>query len=330
MPLHAVWSSLCLFLAVAAASGGERFAPAGWGLTATFPHAPSEEELRFSTTYGDEVARRCTAENGTDKFVLTRFSYPVFPEPVQRGEIYVRAIETFMNSRQGEIRDDAAFTLGEYAGRRLLIEHRREKTHREVRLLLVGGTLYFASAEWAGGRAPSAAAADFLASLAVPADFSRRAVVEERERWREIARGNFAVRYDASRWYRDPTVAPDDAVLLLRLDQLAEAEFAVDAPVAAKSMEEVVLAAARATAERVTVRKRGRRLQGTKTVEELRFTVRADGANYENHGYFYSGPEGSVQLRAWSPEKQFAQVEGDIAELLEGLSVRAFQVQAAR
>ena len=42
-----------------------------------------------------------------------------------------------------------------------------------------------------------------------------------------------------------------------------------------------------------------------------------------NHGYFYSGPEGAVQLRGWAKEAEYNAVTGDITELLDGLVVGA-------
>lgn len=331
MPLHAVGALLCVFALAVVARATVPFSPAGWGITAIFPAAPTEEELRFPSPYGDEVAQRNTVESGDEKFVLTRISYPVFPTGAQRPELIRQAIESFMNSRAGVIREDETFVTGAYTGKRLLIEHRRENSHREVRLLLVGGSLYFASAEWSGGRTPSAIATEFLNSLAVPAELSNPAVAEEKDRWREIAQGNFVVRFDSSRWYRDPgsTAGGTEPVFLLRVDQLAEAEFSTGPQLEAASMEQVVIAAAKETADRVTVRKRGKRLQGSKSVEELRFSVRAEGETYENHGYFYNGTEGSVQLRAWSPQATFAEVEGDILELLDSLQVRPGSALAA-
>jgi hypothetical protein len=77
----------------------------------------------------------------------------------------------------------------------------------------------------------------------------------------------------------------------------------------------------RESAESVTVRKRGRKLRGAAEVIELEFAARVERTTYVNHGYFYSGPEGSVQLRGWSAEADSRDVAGDINELLDGLTV---------
>ena len=74
------------------------------------------------------------------------------------------------------------------------------------------------------------------------------------------------------------------------------------------------------------LRQHRRKLRGTVDLAELEFTARVERVTYVNHGYFYSGPEGSVQLRGWATERDYPGVEGDITELLEGLTV----VPAAR
>ena len=64
-----------------------------------------------------------------------------------------------------------------------------------------------------------------------------------------------------------------------------------------------------------------RRIRGTVELVELEFVARAEKVSYMNHGYFYSGREGTVQLRGWAAEKDYSGVEGDITELLEGLEI---------
>jgi hypothetical protein len=313
---------LLLALLGASARAEVAFAPEDWAIRATFPAEPKVDDQRSPTPQGDELALRRYVELGRDRFMVVRFVYPVVPDGDQRHTLYKQSVETLMNSRAGQLREDGRLDWNEYAGLRLLIEHAREKTFREVRFVLIGASLYVASAEWSGGKAPSPAAARFLASLAVQAAFANARVVEERERFREIVQGPFRLRYDASRWFRDPAATEANSILLLRVDEMAEAEF-TSSPErnAAPSMEETVLARARESAESVKLVKRGRKLRGASTLEELRFTVRSDGVTYENHGYFYSGAEGTVQVRAWSPDRTFARVAGDIAELLDGLTI---------
>ncbi|MBA3849009.1 MAG: hypothetical protein C0502_03310 [Opitutus sp.] len=311
-----------MLLTCGAAWADVLFAPADWALQAAFPTEPKVDDQRTPSPQGEQLAQRRYLEVGGERLMLVRFVYPVVPDIAQRGALYKQSVETLMNSRAGELRKDEAHMIGEHRGLRLLIEHRREKTHREVRLVQIGASLYFASAEWPGGRTPPPLAAGFLASLAVQPAFANARAAEERERWREIAQDNFKLRYDATRWFLDPESKDPHSSVLLRVDELAEAEFTTSpGRNPAATMEETVLAGARESAESVKLVRRGRKLRGSATVEELRFTVRADGVNYENHGYFYSGPEGTVQVRAWSPAKTFAKVEGDIGELLDGLTI---------
>lgn len=324
MPYHArLFLGLFLCCAIGTRAGAEVvFAPSDWAIEAVLPAAPRIDDQSRPTPHGEELALRRYVEADSDRFMLLRFVYPVVPPSGGRGALYKQSIETLMNSRAGEIREEGRTEWGEHAGLRVLIEHRREKTFREVRLVQIGASLYVVTAEWSGGRTPSPAAAKFLASMRVQPAFANARAVEERERWREIVQGNFRLRYDASRWFRDPEGREPNSVIMLRVDEMAEAEFAsTPERNAAPTMEETVLASAREHAEAVKLVRRGRKLRGSATVEELRFSVRSEGVNYENHGYFYSGPEGTVQLRAWSPDRTFARVESDILELLDGLVI---------
>lgn len=329
--LRAPAVGLLILLCGAAASGDVLFAPAEWALRAEFPTAPQVDEQRTPSPQGDQVAQRRFCEAGTDRLMLIRFVYPMVPPLKERGALYKQTVEGLMNTRPGELRADGVFEFGEHLGLRLLVEYRREKTFREVRMVQIGASLYVATAEWAGGAAPSPVAGRFLASLAVQPDFASARVVEDRERFREIVQGNFKLRYDATRWFRDPEATEPDVAVLLRIDEMAEAEF-TSSPERnpAPTMEETVLAAARVGAESVKLGRRAKKLRGATTVEELRFAVRSEGVTYENHGYFYSGGEGTVQLRAWSPDRTFPRVSGDISELLDGLSItRASAAQSA-
>jgi hypothetical protein len=253
--------------------------------------------------------------------MVLRVTYPVVPLPTEREQLYVATIEAFMKSRRGQIKQDEPWMLEQYDGQRLLVAQPAQKTHREVRLVLIGGSLYFISAEWPGAERPSKTAAAFLASVDVKPDFTNSRLVEERERWREIKLGSFTLRYDASRWFRDPQITDPNSVAMLRVDENAEAEFITSSERHPGSMEELVVSHAKEHAESVVVKKRGKKLRGSTSVEELYFTARVDGVSYENHGYFYSGAEGTVQLRAWAEQKNYANVSGDIDELLSGLVI---------
>lgn len=298
------------------------FAPPDWALRASFAKDPQADEQKTPTPQGDEIAQRRILEVGTDRVMLVRFAYPVVPASDDRGDLYKSSVEKLMRSRYGVIRTDEPWDLADHKGQRLIIEHPREKTFREVRFIQIGASLYFISAEWAGGGSPSPMAGKFLASIALQPAFADARVVEERERFREIIFGGFKLRYDAARWFRDPQASEPLAVQLLRVDEMAEAEF-IYAPDrnTAPTMEEKVIATAKAGAESVKVLKRAKRMRGTATVEDLRYTVRAQGQVFENHGYFYSGGEGTIQLRAWSTDKLYPKVEEDITELLDGLTI---------
>lgn len=261
--------------------------------------------------------------------MVLRVTYPVVPLVAEREQLYASTIESFMNSRRGQIKQDEPWMLGQYDGQRLLVAQPAQKTHREVRLVLIGGSLYFISAEWPGNERASRSAAAFLASIEVKPGFDNARLVEERERWREIKLGNFTLRYDASRWFRDPQIADPNSVAMLRVDENAEAEFIASPDRRSGVLEEFVIGAIKEHAESVAVKKRGKKLRGSTTVEELYFTVRVDGIVYENHGYFYTGAEGTAQLRAWADAKKYPAISGDIDELLSGLAITKAQPGAA-
>lgn len=321
VPPHA--RALCLvFLSlVALARAGYTCAPENWALSAVFPGEPKVDDQRTPTPQGDQLAERRYYEADGEHLLMIRVTYPVVPLAAEREKLYASTIEKFMNSRRGEIKADEPCAFGDHDGQRLLIAQGREKTHREVRLVLIGASLYFISAEWPGNAAPSARAAAFLSSVQVQPDFANPRAVEERERWREIRRGNFSLRYDASRWFPDPQVTDPHSVALLRVDETAEAEFITSSEPHDGPMEPLVVNRAKESAESVTIRKRGRKMRGLATFEELQFAVRVEGVTYENHGFFYSGREGTVQLRAWAESQNYPRASGDIEELLNGLAV---------
>ena len=126
------------------------------------------------------------------------------------------------------------------------------------------------------------------------------------------ARAQELARFPSSEW---EFVAPADA-------GLSEAQLIAEGqPVEGGDIERAVLDTVREGAESVHVRRRGRKLRGAAEVTELEFSARVENTTYLNHGYFYSGGEGSVQLRGWSAERDFRDVSSDIAELLDGLTV---------
>lgn len=315
---------VCAALAVLPASRAQvRLERESWALTLDFPAAPAADVVTMPSSKGDSIAGRFTLQARDEIFLALKMTYPTAPTAGDRGMLHKEVIEMVMNARPGRIRADERVDVGEFPMQRLLVEMADRRAFREIRLVLIGSSLYFFSAEWPGTATPPERAQRFFSSITLRPEFANARAVEERERWREIVQGGFRLRYDASRWFRDPQPSEDpNSVILLRVDELAEAEFVTSPERSpAATMEEVVIGAAKESAESVKVLRRAKKYRGTAMVEELRFSVRAEGVNYENHGYLYNGPEGTAQLRTWSPEKAFRQVEGDIQELLDGLSI---------
>ncbi|MDP1579594.1 MAG: hypothetical protein Q8M02_04915 [Candidatus Didemnitutus sp.] len=302
--------------------GQHAFAPADWGVVASFPKEPTADEQRVPTPHGDQIVQRHFLDIGKETLMILRVVYPITPFSSGQNVLYADTIRTMGRSRPGLLKDHTAYALGDYSGERIVVEQSRDKTHREIRVVLIGASLYVISAEWPGAQAPSAVAQTFLRSIDVAPTFHNRLLVEDRERWREITEGKFRLRYDATRWYRNAPKPADLGITLTRIDDDAGVEFIVSPDrLFEVKWDERILDKARETAESAKLIKKSRKMRGSATVDELRFMVRVDGVNYENHGYFYTGAEGTMQLRAWSPESSYRDVAGDIAELLDGLAV---------
>lgn len=294
-----------------------------WAIEARFPDQPKTDGILTPSSQGDVKVQRFFWEQGGEHYLLARFDYPVALLPGEEAGLYEKSFIDLLRSRPGQVRGREKYLLGPYAGEKLVIAQRREKSIREVRFVVIGSVLYMASAEWREAVAPGAGrAAQFLNSVQVRPEFMNAREIEVGARWRELAAGRFHLRYDATRWYCDPADHEPGVFSLLRRDQQAEAQFIVeDHPVEGGDIERAVLDTAREEAESVNVRRRGRKLRGMVELVELEFTARVKRVTYVNHGYFYSGPQGVVQLRGWAPERDYPGVEGDITELLEGLTV---------
>jgi len=294
-----------------------------WAIEARFPDQPKTDGILTPSPLGDVKVQRFFWEQGGEHYLLARFEYPLALLPGEETGLYQKSFTDLLKSRPGQTKGIEPFTFGPYQGQKLVIAQRKEKSIREVRFVVIGSELYMASAEWPEGSATGTGrAAQFLASVQVRPEFMNAREVAVGARWRELAAGHFRLRYDATRWYRDPADQEPGVFSLLRPDQQAEAQFIVeDHPVQGGDIERAVLDTAREAAESVSATKRGRKLRGTVELVELEFKARVEKVTYLNHGYFYSGPEGTVQLRGWAPEKDYRGMEGDITELLEGLSV---------
>ncbi len=312
-----------LFVAGGASEADYQLTEPNWAIEARFPDLPKTDGILTPSALGEVKVQRFFWEQGGEHYLLARFEYPLALRPGDESALYAKSFADLLRSRPGEVRGRGKFTLGPYAGEKLVIAQPREKNIREVRFAAIGAVLYMASAEWPESGAPGAErAGQFLSSVQVRPEFMNAREVETSARWRELSAGRFHLRYDATRWYRDPADAEAGVVNLLRRDQRAEAQFiAEDHPVEGGDIEKAVLDTAREGAESVSVKQRGRKQRGAVELVELEFTARVARITYVNHGYFYSGPEGTVQLRGWSPEKDYSGVRDDITELLEGLSV---------
>lgn len=299
-----------------------------WAIEARFPDQPKTDGILTPSPQGDVKVHRFFWEQGGEHYLLARFEYPLALLPGEENGLYDKSFNDLLRSRPGQAKGVEPFAVGPYEGKKLVIAQRREKSIREVRFVVIGSVLYMASAEWPEVGAPGAGrAAQFLNSVQVRPEYLNAREVAADARWRELSAGRFRLRYDATRWYRDPADQEPGVISLLRPDQQAEAQFIVEEhPVEGGDIVRAVLDTARSAAESINVRSHRRKLRGTVDLAELEFTARVERVTYVNHGYFYSGPEGSVQLRGWATEKEYPGVEGDITELLEGLAV----VPAAR
>lgn len=316
---------LCFFLPLTGAAGAADYAfvPPGWAIEARLSLAPGNDTILTASPQGDIKASRYFTEQAGERAFLVRFTYPLAMLPDQEAGIYAKSIGDMLKSRPGELQSRDRFMLGPFAGERIVIAQRRDRTIREVRLVVVGSTLYLFSAEWPEAGTGAARAGEFFHSIRLRPDYTDLPLVRERERWRELVAGNFRLRYDAARWYRDPADTEPGIFNLLRVDQKAEAQLIAEAQPVEGSIEAAVINTAREGAENVTVRRRGAKLRGAIRVIELEFAARVERATYVNHGYFYTGPEGAVQLRGWAKDADYSDMSGDICELLDGLVVSA-------
>ena len=298
------------------------FSDRNWAIEGHFPDEPKTDGILTPSPQGDVKVQRFYWEPSTEHYLLARFEYPLALLPGEETGLYLKSFTDLVKSRPGQVRTRDKFTLGPYEGEKLVIAQAREKSLREVRFVLIGSILYMASAEWPEKGTGAERAAQFFESLQVRPEYMDPRQVATNDRWRELVAGRFRVRYDATRWYRDPADQEPGIFNLLRVDQRAEAQFIAEPnPVEGGDIERAVLETAREGAESVTVGKRGKKIRGTLEVTELEFAARVDRVVYRNHGYFYSGSEGTAQLRGWANDKEYSGVEGDIGELLDGLTV---------
>lgn len=300
-----------------------QFTAADWAIEARFGAQPKQDIILSPSPQGDVKASRYFYEPPGEHYLLIKFSYPLAFVPGEETGVYDRSMVDLTRSRPGQVKARDLYHLGPYEGQRVVIAQPRERSTRELRMIVIGSSLYVCSAEWPVNSSAGAANAEtFFSSFRLRAEYADQRVVEERERYRELGLGNLKLRYDATRWYRDPADTDAGIFNFLRTDQRAEAQFICeDHPMVEPDVEKAVLTTAREGAEAVSVRKRGKKLRGKAEVLELEFTARVDNVTYINHGYFYSGPEGAVQLRGWAKDEEYRDVAADIGELLDGLSI---------
>lgn len=300
-----------------------RVSVADWAIEAVFPAAPKTDQILSPSPQGDVRALRYVYEPPGEHYLLIRFTYPLALLPGDDKALYDRSMGDLTRSRPGKVQVREPYRLGAYEGQRVVVAQPREKSLRELRMIVIGSSLYVCSAEWsADSTAGAANAGAFFGGFRLRSDFANPRVVEERERYREIGLRNLMLRYDATRWYRDPADEDPGIFNLLRLDQKAEAQFICEEhPIEGGDIEKSVLDTAREGADSLSVKKRGRKQRGAASVVELEFTATVANVTYVNHGYFYTGPEGAVQLRGWAKEQEYHGVTADIGELLDGLTI---------
>ncbi len=301
-----------------------QFKAPDWTIEAQFAAEPKTDIILSPSPQGDVKASRYFLEQAGERSMLIRFAYPMAFLPGAETGIYEKSIGEMMKSRPGQLRTEEKYQLGPFEGARIVVIQPREKTLREIRLVVIGSSLYVMSAEWPAAGTGAERAEKFFSSVRLRADSTDQRVVEDRERWREFGFGHFKLRIDGSRWYRDPADQEPGIFNFLRVDQKAEAQFiAEESPIEGGDIEKAVLNTAREAAESVTVKKRGQKLRGAVQVVELEFEARVDSVTYVNHGYFYTGPQGAVQLRSWAKDADYRNVSADMSELLDGLTVGA-------
>jgi len=309
-------------LALGVLARAHEVAPPDWALRVVFPAEPKADIVRAPSPPGDIVSDRYAYEGNGESLLLVRSTYPLAVESARRDEIYDQAKADAVRGRGGEVLAENIFQLGAYEGRELRIRFARAKRVRHMRFVLIGSTLYALVHEQPDERKHSPAAAAFWASLALRPGFEDARVVEDRERWREVGHGGFRVRFDATRWYRDPSDNEEGIFNLLRADQRAEAQLIVEAAGTHHGpLDEAALTIAREGSESVRVRAKKSRLRHGVNLTDLHFEARVEGATYVNRGCYYSGPGGQAQLRAWATDRVYKEVAGDIEELLEGLVI---------
>ncbi|MBI3886044.1 MAG: hypothetical protein HY302_09990 [Opitutae bacterium] len=311
----------CFASAVAPAHAVE-FQHEGWAIRAEYPAAPKGDEFRSPSDRGPVISERYFYETKTEAFLLLRMVHPVsFLYPQEREALYEQAKNDALHARPGEVTADEIYKLGPYRGRRFQITFKKAGRLKDLRFVLIGSSLYAISHERPAKEPLSAAGAAFLQSIALLPGYEDETVIEERDRWRRVGMPPFELRYDASRWYRDPEDTEPGIFNFFHISKKAEVQLIIErGPIPGDSLENAVLATAREGAESVNVKKRSMRLRGGVEFLDLQFEARVDGVNFVNHGRFYSGPEGSVQLRGWAIQANIYDMQGDIDELLDGLT----------
>lgn len=314
---------LSFFASFAAKVSAVEFTHEGWGIRAVFPAEAKGDEFRSPSDRGPVISERYFYETKTEAFLLLRMVHPVtFLYPQEREALYEQAKNDALHARPGEITADEVYKLGPYSGRRFQITFKKAGRQKDLRFVLIGSSLYAFSHERPAKEAISTAGAAFLQSIALQPGYEDQRVIEERDRWRKIGLPPFVLRYDASRWYRDPEDKEPGIFNLFHISKKAEVQLITERePIAGDSLENAVLATAREGSESVTVKKRSTKLRGGAEFLDLQFEARVDGTNFINHGRFYSGPGGSVQLRGWAIQANIFDMQGDIDELLDGLTM---------
>src|SRR5690349_9532722 len=129
---------LCFLLgATLAAAADYEFRPAGWAIDARLVGAPETDTVITASPQGPVRATRYFVERSGERSFLVRFAYPMAMLPGEETGVYAKATAEMLKSRPGDVKLREKFFLGPFEGERLLIAQRRDRTLRDVRLVVI-------------------------------------------------------------------------------------------------------------------------------------------------------------------------------------------------
>src|SRR3954462_3659956 len=153
-----LWTNLVL-------AADYEFTAPGWAIEARLPVAPGTDGILTASPQGDIKAQRFFTEQRGERTFLVRFQYPMAMLPGEETGVYTKSLTDMFKSRPGEVKSRGRCAVGPLEGERLVIGQRRDHTIREVRLIVIGSTLYLFSAEWPEAGQGAARAEQFFNSI---------------------------------------------------------------------------------------------------------------------------------------------------------------------